>query len=106
MNVGRLIGDAWATTWRSRFLWLLALFAGSATGVSLGGSRSMGWQTNRGELQRTPPEVARFLAGGAAWAAAHVGLLVAGGVFAAAVGLALMVVWLIAQGGMAEATVE
>jgi hypothetical protein len=106
MNVGRLIRDAWATTWRFRFLWVLALFAGSATGVSLGGGRSFGGQTNRGEVQRTAPEVTRYAEQGAQWAAAHVGLLVAAGVFAAAIGLALVVVWLIAQGGMAAATVE
>jgi hypothetical protein len=87
-------------------LWALALFAGGASGVSFGSGRSFGWRANRGDGGPTPPAVAGYVDQGAAWAAAHIGLLVAAGVFAAVVALALAVVWLIAQGGMAEATVE
>jgi hypothetical protein len=37
MDYGALIREAWGTTWRHRFLWVLGLFAGGAVGVSAGG---------------------------------------------------------------------
>ena len=36
MDYGRLIQEAWALTWRYRFLWVLGCFAGGAVGASFG----------------------------------------------------------------------
>jgi hypothetical protein len=107
MDIASLIRDAWAATWRNRFLWVLALFAGGAAGVSTGGSgRNTNWQPNQAELDRVAPNVTRFGREFGEWAAAHTGLLVAAGLVAALVALTLLVVFFIAQGGMATATLE
>jgi hypothetical protein len=109
VDYGALIRDAWQTTWRHRFLWILGLFAGGAVGVSSaggGGDRTGGqWPAGPGEVERIAP-AGRLAEEVGRWAAAN-GAVLAGAVLVALLlGLALLVVSVIAQGGMAEATVD
>ena len=109
MDYGALIRDSWTTTWRYRYLWLLGLFAGGTAGGfgggGGGGNRSVSWREPGGFV---PPDgdlrVATEQLG--TWTAANAGWLIAGAVAAVLIGLALVIVGLIAQGGMAEATVD
>ena len=52
LEYGALIRDAWQTTWRHRFLWILGLFAGGAVGVSFGGGAGGNGGADR---RRFPP---------------------------------------------------
>jgi len=131
MNISTLIRDAWQTTWRYRFLWILALFAGGAAGGTVGsgqlrlGHLPVGRPGGMGPVPPMTPmgRVDRFGADGERWrmmgtwatrtgqdllqwASTHVALVVAAGIAVALLGLALVALWLIAQGAMAEATVE
>jgi hypothetical protein len=108
MDYGALIREAWATTWRHRFLWVLGLFAGGAVGVAGGGGNGQGvrWQTSPQELARVAPATARAAQEVERWAGANAGLVATAAGAALALVLALVVVSLIAQGGMAEATVN
>jgi hypothetical protein len=118
LDIGRLIRDAWASTWRYRFLWVLALFAGGAAGGTVSGTRL---HLNGGHAWRGPwrpdgvagsgasgvdASVARAFEDVARWVSGNLGLVAAAGVALLAIVVGLIVVWLIAQGGMAEATVE
>jgi hypothetical protein len=109
MDYGVLIREAWLTTRRHRFLWILGLFAGGSVGVSLGGGNGRGG----GQLQSVPVDAGRFAPGAALlardaeqWAAANGAVVVGALVGAVLLGLALLIVAVIAQGGMAEATVD
>lgn len=93
MNYGGVIRDAWAITWRHRFLWLLALFAGGAAWGGGNGGQGVQWQTNEGEA-----------AAATGWIAANPGPVVVG--LAALVVLVILLligVGLIAQGGLVTA---
>lgn len=107
MDYGRLIRDAWRITWRHPFLWVLGLFAGGTAGVSFSG----GGRGNGGP----PPSVVdgRPMPGPdihpepiARWATEHVALIVGVAALLVLIGLALLVVSLIAQGGLAGATAD
>jgi hypothetical protein len=140
MDYGTLVGDAWRTTWRNRYLWGLALFAGGAVGVSRGGvGWNRGWnrsdadrpwervneavRTNgtldwsevgplralrSGDLQmeQAGARAQELVQNAAQWAVANAGWLVAGAALLAALMVGLVVLGLIARGGMAEATVD
>ncbi len=107
MDYGSLIRRSWQLTCRHRFVWGLGLFAGTTVG-----SCSPNFGTSyRGQLgseqagqmgpgiQRAGEELGR-------WLSQNLGLVVAAvGAFAALV-LLLMVLSLIAQGGMARATAD
>src|SRR5215208_1266043 len=43
MDYSRLVRDAWALTWRHKFLWVLGFFAGGGTGSCAGNGLSQGW---------------------------------------------------------------
>lgn len=101
MNYGQLIRDAWAATWRYRFLWLLGLFAGGAAGAGSGGRGR--WQMDQGDVGRWSPRVAGYGESAANWLAAHwVSLAIGAGLL----GLAFLILSFIAQGGMAKATAD
>jgi hypothetical protein len=140
MDYGTLIGDAWRTTWRNRYLWGLALFAGGAVGVSRGGLDWGGgldgragdrtWEgvrdavrTNGGvdwsevgplgalrrgdwRMEEAGVRAQEFVQNAAQWAAANAGWLILGAALVAVLALALVVLGLIARGGMAKATVD
>ncbi len=105
MDHSRLVADAWRLTWRHRFLWAFGLFAGGSGcnfnfrtgGLSPGrGSPVPAFGPGAGDLQR-------FLAEAAAWAASHVGLLVAVAVAALLLALVGLVLHFIAEGALIAA---
>lgn len=51
MQYERLIREAWRMAWGNRYLWILGLFAGGSTGVSMSGSPGE-WQMDRADLPR------------------------------------------------------
>jgi hypothetical protein len=114
MEYGELIRQAWRTTWRHRFLWVLGLFAGGVGGANpscgsqmrfdgLGGGQgagpSPGGPFGPGEAQKAMDAVGQ-------WLAANSALVVAGAVGFAVLALVWTVLSLIAQGGLAEATLD
>jgi hypothetical protein len=100
MNYSQLIRDAWAATWRYRFLWVLGLFAGGAIGAGGGQSR---WRMDRGDVGQWSPRAADFAESAGDWLAANWVYLAAG---AGIVGLVFLALSFIAQGGMAQATAD
>lgn len=105
MDYVRLISDAWSMMWRHRFLWILGLFAGSGAGSCSGPNFNFsfqapsGWDSG-GDYQ--DPTFDAFTR----WAADNVTWLIAAGVVLILLILALLVISLIAQGGMAQATAD
>ena len=133
MDYGRLVGDAWRTTLRNRYLWGLALFAGGAVGVGTrdAGPRIMpgrqaGWIGDRAgdataaggagplgalrqgdwRLEAASERAQAVIQEAAQWAVANAGLVIVGAVLVALLAVALLALGLIARGGMAEATVD
>ncbi|HEU5316631.1 MAG TPA: hypothetical protein VFX49_11015 [Chloroflexota bacterium] len=131
MDYGALIRQAWETTWRHRFMWVLALFAGGAVGAGgrngmgfrFGGPRGwdrIGERTDAGDFGpfrawrggegwRLPDGaegVQRVAEGLVQWGIAHIALIAAGIALLVMLGIGLLVLALIARGGMAEATVD
>src|SRR6266542_2514105 len=134
MDYGALIRQAWTTTWRNRFMWVLALFAGGTVGI--GGRNWFGWlgpaprwdrmgdgrtlndigplrAWRNGEawrlpdvFDRTQETVRDTIQTIVAWSVANVGLIAASVALIAMLVLGLIVLALIARGGMAEATVD
>jgi hypothetical protein len=108
MEYGRLIRDAWAITWRHRFLWFLGLFSGTSVGsCSVFGGNGFRIPSSPEVPARqpvTPPDVAQVMVQVQQWIASHVELVVAVIVAAVLVGLILIVISIIAQGGMTDAT--
>jgi hypothetical protein len=85
MDYGLLVRDAWLTTWRNRFLWVLGLFAGVTIGSLALGGYSLPLPTGE-QVRGWTPELIQ------------VGLLLALG------GLAIAGVSAIARGSMTQAT--
>jgi hypothetical protein len=109
MDYGQLIREAWQMTWRHRFLWPLGLLAGGVTGGSYGGGWG-GGPAQRPDEPRSPapptPGVDLTPADVARWAAENAGLIAAAVAVLALLGLLLLIVSVIAQGGMARATID
>jgi hypothetical protein len=108
MDYGQLIRDAWATTWQHRFLWVLGLFTGAAMGSCSGiGNRfSSGVPSSQPPSAGVGPVPAEAEAVGtavAAWFLAHLAPIIAALVL---LGLVWIIVSIVAQGGMTEATVD
>jgi hypothetical protein len=101
MDYGKLIRDAWAATWRYRFLWVLGLFAGGAAGASGGGQSQ--WRMNGDDVERWSPRAVEYTNTVGTWLAANWVFLVVG---AGLIGLACVALSFIAQGGMAQATAD
>lgn len=108
MDYGQLIRDAWSTTWQHRFLWVLGLFTGAAVGTCSGAGNRLPSQMPSSSVQPGAtwpgrPEVAAAASVLGAWLVAHLALIVATVIL-------LFVVWIVvsivAQGGMTEATVD
>lgn len=106
MEYGQLIRDAWQITWRHRFLWILGLFAGGTAGASFGGGGG-GDGSGPSAADGAPfPGVDVAAAEVARWAAENVGLIVGVVALLLLLGLAMLVVSFIAQGGLAAATAD
>jgi hypothetical protein len=108
MDYGQLIRDAWSTTWQHRFLWVLGLFTGAAVGTCSGAGNRWPSQMPSSTSQaattwQAPPEIKAMATILGAWIVAHLALIVAAVILLVVVGLVVSVV---AQGGMTEATVD
>lgn len=106
MNYGQLIRDAWQITWRHPFLWILGLFAGGSAGASFGGGGRGGGSTVPDSDGRAVPGLETAPEAIALWAADHVGLILSMAALLVLIGLTLLVVSLIAQGGLTGATAD
>lgn len=100
MNYKSLIREAWATTWRYRFLWIFGILAG---GVSFGGNSN--WRAENGDQlsQYMSPSAQATATAFAAWVQANVGMVVVGALLFGLVGFVLGV---IAEGSLVEATAD
>jgi hypothetical protein len=102
MHYGNLITRALAITWRHKYLWLLALFAGegaaSVTSPSFSGSSSSSQTAN------TTPSQAWTTA--TTWAGEHIAVLVFAGMAVLAVAVALFLLSAIAGGALVRASAE
>ena len=101
MNYSQLIRDAWAATWRHRYLWILGLFAGGAAGF--GGGQQGQWEVDRGDFDGWSPRAAEFAESAGNWLAANWVFFAVG---FGLLGLALLALSFVAQGGMAKATAD
>jgi len=113
MDYGSLIGDAWRMTWRHRFLWVLGLFAGGASGLSFGnggggdfssvfdgaGNGSRGRSGSGGSVDAGFAEAGR-------WLGEHVWLIILGVLLLVLIGLVLFALSFVAQGGLAGASAD
>jgi hypothetical protein len=108
MDYAKLIRDAWATTWRYRFLWVLGILAGGGVGVPAlnGGGGSSGWRVNQADLDNTNPQLAAAARDITEWSVANAPLLVFAVVVFGLFLLGLVVLSMIAQGSMARATAD
>jgi hypothetical protein len=108
VDYGRLIQQAWSLTWRYRFLWLLGILAGGGVGLPAlnGNAGGSGWRISSDELGPPNTQVAKWTSDVSAWAVANVGLLVMAGLLFVVLLVTLLILSLIAQGGMARATLE
>jgi hypothetical protein len=106
MDYGNLIEHAWRLAWRRRFLWLLGLFVpGAGSSCNFNGSERL--------FEQVPPteesywvtyNVRLWFIQLGRWADANPQWVVGAAVGAAALLLLFLIVWVIAQGGMARAT--
>jgi hypothetical protein len=107
MDYGRLIAQAWATTWRYRFLWVLGILAGGGVGLpSFNSGSGTNWQLSPGEFERFNPAAAAAASDFSGWATANIPVLVAAGSAFVLLLLTLFVLSFVAQGGMAQATAD
>jgi len=106
MKYDLLIRRAWRLTWRNRFLWVLGLFGVSTVGTWWFGG---GWREGSApeyRVERLPASDEEALEALTGWIGQHVVLLVAALGVLALLGIACVVLALVAQGGMARATLN
>lgn len=106
MDYGALIREAWAITRRYRFLWAFGLFAGGAVGVWTGSGNGAPTGMGPRGMDGLGPEAERDAALVTEWVAQHLALILGAAAVLIVVGIAVLVLALIAQGAMAEATAE
>jgi hypothetical protein len=108
VNYGVLLRRAWAMSWRHRFLWVLALFAGGGGGGRCSvPSGNFNWPgSGANGFGQVAPEVGSALAEPGRWVAQHLGLLVALGAVLVLFVLAMLAIGLLCQGALARATVD
>jgi hypothetical protein len=102
MSYGEIITRALGITWRHRYLWLLALFAGE--GVASFSSISFSQPSSDGGASNyTPAQIWSMVT---TWVAAHVPLLVVCGVGILTLALVLLLLSAIADGALVRASSE
>lgn len=109
MDYSDVIREAWALTRRHRSLWVLGLFAGGSAGVSAGNGVGRGVPpTSGGGRPELPPMpgLDEAVAAATRWVQANAGLIAAAVAVLVIIGLVLILISLIAQGGLATATLE
>jgi hypothetical protein len=107
VNYGALLRRSWTLTWRYRFLWVLALFAGSTSygGSAAGGDLgTLGSSVN--EIGRAGPGIGPALAEPGRWIVQNLGLVLAVGAIVVLIVVALLVVSFICQGALTRATID
>jgi len=108
MDYTKLIVTAWRMTWRHRFLWVLALFAGGLAPGFVGSGGNSGsqvrWDGSDEELRRLLPQDGAPIEQLGQWLAEHQTLLIAIGVGAVAFGALLLLLSLVCQGAVTGAT--
>src|SRR5262252_9607583 len=104
MRYGEIISKALAITWRHKYLWLLALFAGEgAAGVSFSSSYTPRSTSGSSAVTPTPAQVWSAVT---TWAAAHVLLLVVCATAILALWLAFLLLSAVADGALVRASSE
>src|SRR5215207_2747802 len=112
MEYGRIIRDAWRITWRHPFLWVLGLFAGGAAGSAFKLQNSSGngggapWGDAPGGIGSFGPGLDARAADVFRWAAEHAWLIAGAVGLVLLIGLVLLAISLVAQGGLAGATAD
>jgi len=112
MNIDALLTQSWRLTWRHRFLWVLGLFLSSGGGVSIPNVPSVPSVPGGpgGPNRGGPPPLPSGLDGSGEafgrWVGQNLGLIIAIVAVLVLLGLVLLVVSFIAQGGMAYATAQ
>jgi hypothetical protein len=105
MQYGRLVRDAWALTWRHRFLWVFAFFGGAQGG----GGCSFNYQEAFSGGSNGPglpggQDVERLAREASAWVGAHLGSILAVGLVLFLLFLALLIVSFLARGALISST--
>jgi hypothetical protein len=100
MSYGEILSRALAISWRHKYLWLLALFAGEGIGLSLPGFQ----QGRRSDNGRTFSNVTYEQV--TAWIGAHTALLVTIGVGVLVLGIVLFLISVVANGAVVRAVAE
>jgi hypothetical protein len=105
MQYSRLVRDAWALTWRHRFLWVFAFFGGAESG-GCGLNYQGGFSSGRADGLPLPSRAELGQVGEAVeeWASANVGLILTVGLLLLMLVLALLVVSFIARGALISST--
>jgi hypothetical protein len=105
MNYGTLIRDAWATTWRFRYLWVLGLLAGVT-----GGTMSLGRYSMQGapssDTVEFGPRLGLLAVQSAGWIESSLPIVVTLAFAATLAGVLLAGLSVIARGGITQATVD
>lgn len=103
MQYGEILTKSLAITWRHKYLWLLALFAGEGAAGSL--FTGSGGSTTRGNTTSTQTPAYDWNVF-TTWVSAHVLLLVSAVVFLAAISVILFVISAVANGALVRASAE
>jgi hypothetical protein len=105
MQYSRLVRDAWALTWRHRFLWIFAIFGGANGGSCGGGFNGSDFSGDLGDAGLPGgddlEQVGRQIGD---WVVANIGLIVAVAAVLALLVIALAVVSFIARGALIAST--
>jgi hypothetical protein len=106
MQYSRLVRDAWALTWRHRFLWVFAIFGGAQGGGGCSFNYQGGFPGGGADGPQLPggADVERLAAQAGAWVSAHLGLIVAVGLALVLLVLALLIVSFVARGALISST--
>src|SRR5438132_6833616 len=102
MKYGEMLTRALAISWRHKYLWLLALFAGEGAMFGLQNSRGLPGRQNGGGPQLGTGASGQFTA----WAAAHAGLLWSAAIVLVLVFIVLLFVSAVANGALIRAAAE
>ena len=102
MKYGDMLTRALAITWRHKYLWLLALFAGEGAMFGLQNSQGLQGRQNGGGFQPGTGASGQFTA----WAVAHSGLLWSAAIVLALLLIVLLLVSAVANGALIRAAAE
>jgi hypothetical protein len=102
MNYGEIFSRALAISWRHKYLWLLALFAGEGAAFSLPNFQSSA--RGQGSTRFAPPTMSTEQL--TAWLSAHAALLWTAGITLAIVVIALFLLSAVMNGALVRASAE